>query len=69
MNYIGIISTKSQQEGGGVFKAVYPEGQIAITNDNGIYGAFVVGRSEGIRIEGYQVFENPQDALKWVMEK
>jgi hypothetical protein len=69
MIYIGIISTKSEQEGRGSFKAIYPEGQIAVVNDNGIYGAYVAGRNEGIRIEGYQVFENVKDALTWVTQK
>jgi hypothetical protein len=69
MIYIGIVSSKSQQDGSGTFKAIYPEGQIAIVNDNGTYGAYVAGRTEGIRIEGYQVFENAQDALSWVMQK
>jgi hypothetical protein len=67
--YIGLITKYAEAEGAGVLRAAYPEGHVAIINNRGELGAYVTGRNDGMRIDGYEVFGTAEEAFKWVTQK
>ena len=66
--YIGLITKYSTVEGGGILRAAYPEGHVALINNKGELGAYVTGRQEGMRVDGYEVFTTAEEAFKWVTQ-
>ena len=67
--YIGLLTRYTPEEGSGVLKSLYPEGTVAVINNKGVLGAYITGRSEGIRVEEYKIFSTVEDGFNWVTQK